>query len=62
MGKKFEEQKRLFVKGVSLLSAGKQESWRMKGERIAGLPDFSWYKIPKREEIYQIITNYTKCP
>jgi hypothetical protein len=26
MGKKFEEQKRLFVKGVSLLSAGKQES------------------------------------
>jgi hypothetical protein len=24
-----------------------------------GLPDFSWYKIPKREKIYQISTN---CP
>jgi hypothetical protein len=22
-----------------------------------GLPDFSWYNIPKREEIYQITTN-----
>jgi hypothetical protein len=28
----------------------------------AGLPDFSWYKIPKREKIYQITTNYTKFP
>jgi hypothetical protein len=28
----------------------------------AGLPDFSWYKIPKREKIDQITTNYTKCP
>jgi hypothetical protein len=27
-----------------------------------GLPDFSWYKIPKREKIWQIATNYTKCP
>jgi hypothetical protein len=26
------------------------------------LPDFSWYKIPKREKIFQITTNYTKCP
>jgi hypothetical protein len=26
------------------------------------LPDFSWYKIPKGEKIYQITTNYTKCP
>jgi hypothetical protein len=26
----------------------------------AGLPDFSWYKIPKRGKIYQITTNYTK--
>jgi hypothetical protein len=21
-----------------------------------------WYKIPKREKIYQITANYTKCP
>jgi hypothetical protein len=27
----------------------------------AGLPDFSWYKIPKRGKIYQITTNRTKC-
>jgi hypothetical protein len=27
-----------------------------------GLPDFFWYKIPKREKINQITTNYTKCP
>jgi hypothetical protein len=27
-----------------------------------GLPDFSWYKLPKRGKIYQITTNYTKCP
>jgi hypothetical protein len=27
-----------------------------------GLPDFSWYKIPKRGKIYRITTNYTKCP
>jgi hypothetical protein len=25
---------------------------------LAGLPDFSWYKIPKREKIYQITTSY----
>jgi hypothetical protein len=23
----------------------------------AGLPDFSWYKITKRDKIYQITTN-----
>jgi hypothetical protein len=27
-----------------------------------GLPDFSWYNTPKRGKIYQITTNYTKCP
>jgi hypothetical protein len=27
---------------------------------IPGLSDFSWYKIPKREKIYKITTNYTK--
>jgi hypothetical protein len=26
----------------------------------SGLPDFSWYNIPKRVEIYQITTKYTK--
>jgi hypothetical protein len=26
------------------------------------LPDFSWYKIPKRGEIYQMTTKYTKWP
>jgi hypothetical protein len=28
----------------------------------AGLPDFLCYNTPKREKIYQITTNYTKCP
>jgi hypothetical protein len=28
----------------------------------AGLPDFSWYKIPKREKIYQFTMNYTEGP
>jgi hypothetical protein len=28
----------------------------------AGLPDFSWYNVPTRGKIYQIHTNYTKCP
>jgi hypothetical protein len=27
----------------------------------AGLPDFSWFKIPKLGKIYQITTKYTKC-
>jgi hypothetical protein len=27
-----------------------------------GLPDFSWYNIPKRGKIYQIATKYTKWP
>jgi hypothetical protein len=26
----------------------------------AGLPDFSWYNIPKRGKIYQITTKYNK--
>jgi hypothetical protein len=29
---------------------------------VAGLPDFSWSKIPKRGKIYQITTKYTKLP
>jgi hypothetical protein len=28
----------------------------------AGLPDFSWSKIPKRGKMYQITTKYTKWP
>jgi hypothetical protein len=28
---------------------------------LPGLPDFSWYKMPKRENIYQVTMNYTKC-
>jgi hypothetical protein len=27
-----------------------------------GLPDFSWYNIPKRGEKYQMTTKYTKWP
>jgi hypothetical protein len=27
-----------------------------------GLPDFSWYNIPKRGKMYQITTKYTKLP
>jgi hypothetical protein len=26
-----------------------------------GLPDFSRYNLPKREKIYQMTTNCTKC-
>jgi hypothetical protein len=29
---------------------------------VSGLPDFSWYKIPKRGKIYQLTTNHTKYP
>jgi hypothetical protein len=28
----------------------------------AGLPDFSWYNIPKRDKIYQMTLKYTKGP
>jgi hypothetical protein len=31
-------------------------------EIYIGLPDLSRYKIPKRRKIYQITTNYIKCP
>jgi hypothetical protein len=27
-----------------------------------GLPDFTWYNLPKREQKYQINTKYTKWP
>jgi hypothetical protein len=27
---------------------------------VAGLPDFSWYNLPKRGKIYQTTTQYTK--
>jgi hypothetical protein len=26
----------------------------------AGLPDFSWHNIPKRDKIYQMTIKYTK--
>jgi hypothetical protein len=28
----------------------------------SGLPDFSWYNIPKWEKIYQMTTKYTQWP
>jgi hypothetical protein len=28
----------------------------------AGLPDFSWYKKPKRESFTKMATKYTKWP
>jgi hypothetical protein len=31
---------------------------RLKKRSEAGLPDFSWHNIPKREQIYQITTKY----
>jgi protoporphyrinogen oxidase len=40
--------------------------WKLEGDMIAGpvqtagLPDFSWYNIPKREKIYQITIRYSK--
>jgi hypothetical protein len=40
------------------------EIWTQHGLCLfnAGLPDFSWSKIPTRGKIYQITTNYTKWP
>jgi hypothetical protein len=35
---------------------------RASGVCLAGLPDFSWYNIPKREKMYQTATKYTKWP
>jgi hypothetical protein len=29
---------------------------------VLGLPDFSWYKIPKMGKIYHITIKYTKWP
>jgi hypothetical protein len=29
---------------------------------MSGVPDFSWYNIPKRETMYQINIKYTKWP
>jgi protoporphyrinogen oxidase len=29
---------------------------------FAGLPDLSWYNIPKREKINQITVKYSKMP
>jgi hypothetical protein len=31
-------------------------------DRFSGLPDFSWYKIPKGGKIYQMTTKYIKWP
>jgi hypothetical protein len=31
-------------------------------EALAGMPDFSWYNIPKREKIYQMTIKYTRGP
>jgi hypothetical protein len=33
----------------------------LSGPFLTGLPDFSWYNVPKREKIYQTTTKYTKC-
>jgi hypothetical protein len=41
---------------IHFLYNGAEFSW------LPGLPDFSCYKIPKRGEIYQMTTNYTKWP
>jgi hypothetical protein len=30
--------------------------------RTSGLPDFSWYNIPKREKPFQITIKYTEWP
>jgi hypothetical protein len=33
---------------------------RSRRQKRPGLPDFSWYKIPKQEKICQMTINYTK--
>jgi hypothetical protein len=65
----------IFAKLSSVLSQKRQYCcqifWRkyLKNHNIgpwmllgSGLPDVSWYNVPKREKIYQITTKYTKCP
>jgi hypothetical protein len=36
--------------------------WVAIKNAIQGLPDFSWYNIPKQGKIYQSTPKYTKCP
>jgi hypothetical protein len=54
-----------FLRGVNLCWSG--TVWHfVSNETVsvkAGLPDFSWYNLPKREKIFQkVYTKYTKWP
>jgi hypothetical protein len=46
----------LILQNDSLLGSLRFESRSVQ----PGLPDFSWYKIPKLGEIFQMTTKYTK--
>jgi hypothetical protein len=51
---------------IILPFVAKENNFFYRGSRISdpsepGLPDFSFYNIPKRGKIYQITTKYTKC-
>jgi hypothetical protein len=48
----------LILQNDSLLGSLRFESRSVQ----PGLPDFSWYKIPKLGEIFQMTTKYTKWP
>jgi hypothetical protein len=50
-----------FVRNVHKLFHDKTKRHNLKDSR-PGLPYFSWYKIRKRENTYQIILKYTKWP
>jgi hypothetical protein len=57
--KKENERSLKFVEGAI---KEKDEVLRYRHQERAALPDFPLHKIPKQEKIYQISTNYIKCP
>jgi hypothetical protein len=46
---------------LEVLSVNFGRSGFIKSTPEAGLPDVSWYKIPKRNKYTKITTKYTKC-
>jgi hypothetical protein len=50
------------VVNSEVVGLGQILQFRNRIYRTAGLPDFSWYNIPKRGKIYQMTTKYTKWP
>jgi hypothetical protein len=62
----FQEEKNAFFAKWNDAVWGKKAFFSAAAYIDAGLPDFSWYNLPKREKItnehktYQMATKYTK--